>query len=369
MTMTPFRRHVALAVDGGGIKGLIVAQALERLEKELGGKPLIDHPQIQVLAGTSTGAIITAGLAVGMHAREIAEMYVTIGKELFKPLLPPYFPRPLQQLYRVLLSISRTSVYSAEGLINVYKRLVGEKTLGELHEELRRRRGPDKALIVTTVDVKNRRTKFLKSYDPKDGDWKLYEAVLASSAAPTYLPVYKRIEGLTDVRYYADGGIGNYNNPGYVAAREAVHWKHAKPGDVTVLSFGVGWLAPVNFEATFGRPSEWRAIDWAKNGVALLIGDAARGQSLNVIEGYVSLGMDFRRFQIGLLKDIPIDSSDPANLAELRRLGDELGERLIKNQHALEDAQYDPEGLLIMLDRYRDSLKRVEESEYSVHTN
>ena len=73
MSMSPLRPHTALAIDGGGIKGLIVAQALIALEEELGGGPLIQRPELQIMAGTSTGAIITAAIAMGMIAcREIS---------------------------------------------------------------------------------------------------------------------------------------------------------------------------------------------------------------------------------------------------------------------------------------------------------
>jgi len=33
--MKPFRKHVAIAVDGGGIKGVIVTRALAILEEHL----------------------------------------------------------------------------------------------------------------------------------------------------------------------------------------------------------------------------------------------------------------------------------------------------------------------------------------------
>jgi hypothetical protein len=361
MGMTPFRQHVAIAVDGGGIKGLMVARALRRLEAELGGGPLIDHPAIEVLAGTSTGAIITAGIALGLRMDEIADLYERIGQVLFKPLLPAYLPRSLHLAYRLFLTFTRPSLYTADGLIATFKQFAGDQTLGDLNDALKRRPGPPKALVLTTVDIKNRRTKFLKSYAPQDADWKLYEAVLASAAAPTYLPVFRRTEDAPNIRYFADGGIGNYNNPGYIAAREIALWKRYAPKDISVLSFGVGWLQPVNFEDTFGSPSNWRAVDWAKNGVMLLIGDAARGQSLNIIDDYVSQGMDFRRFQIALQKDIPIDSAAPAVLAQLKALGDVLGERLINDQHALSGKEWDPEGLQDLLDRYRQSLSETTE--------
>ncbi len=92
MTMSPLRKHVALAIDGGGIKGLIVAKALIDLEAEMGGRPLIEHPSLNVMAGTSTGAIITAAIAAGMSAKEITDLYVAAGSSVFPPLLPSWVP-------------------------------------------------------------------------------------------------------------------------------------------------------------------------------------------------------------------------------------------------------------------------------------
>lgn len=77
--MNPLRKNTGIAIDGGGIKGLIIARALMSLETELGCKPLINHPQIKILAGTSTGAILTGALALGMEAEAIARVYQEVG--------------------------------------------------------------------------------------------------------------------------------------------------------------------------------------------------------------------------------------------------------------------------------------------------
>src|SRR5512143_605889 len=92
MSMTPLRQHTALAIDGGGIKGLIIAQALIALEDELGGGPLITRPECKIMAGTSTGAIITAAIAMGMTAAEIAKVYLEMGQKVFPPLSPTWLP-------------------------------------------------------------------------------------------------------------------------------------------------------------------------------------------------------------------------------------------------------------------------------------
>jgi hypothetical protein len=55
--MKPFRKNLAIAIDGGGIRGVIVTQAMSMLEKQI-DKPL--HESARLYAGTSTGSIISA---------------------------------------------------------------------------------------------------------------------------------------------------------------------------------------------------------------------------------------------------------------------------------------------------------------------
>ena len=79
--MKPLRKHVAIAIDGGGIRGIIVTRALTMLEDEL-GQPI--HKIARLFAGTSTGSIISAGLATGMTASKVHELYLTMGESIFR---------------------------------------------------------------------------------------------------------------------------------------------------------------------------------------------------------------------------------------------------------------------------------------------
>jgi patatin-like phospholipase/acyl hydrolase len=74
--MKPFRKHVALAVDGGGIRGTMVAKALAVVEVGL-GKPCSDL--FHLSAGTSTGSIISAAVAARVPAARMHELYVKLG--------------------------------------------------------------------------------------------------------------------------------------------------------------------------------------------------------------------------------------------------------------------------------------------------
>jgi uncharacterized protein len=278
MSMTPLRQHAALAIDGGGIKGLVVAQALTALEAELGGGPLIKHLRLKILAGTSTGAIITAAIAMGMEAHDIAQVYLDLGQDVFPPLVPDWFPKALEQAHEILRLVLQPHLYPNEKLIEVLKTFIqrqtgkADLTLAELNEIL----GPDKALILTAVNITERRTRFLKSYKADNGDWKLWEAILASSSAPIALPVWSRVEASGKRAYYTDGGVGNYGNPAYIAAQEAVVFRGDAPEDVSLLSFGTGWVNSDNYEQAAGAPTGWHGLNWAQNAPLLLVGDAAR---------------------------------------------------------------------------------------------
>src|ERR1700730_15048320 len=76
-----------LAIDGGGIRGVISLKILQRLEQMLIEKS--GNPQYRLadffdyIAGTSTGGIIAAGLSLGMRVADILSFYTENGKEIF----------------------------------------------------------------------------------------------------------------------------------------------------------------------------------------------------------------------------------------------------------------------------------------------
>ena len=79
--MKPFRKHVAIAVDGGGIKGVIVTRALAILEEHLGQS---SHEIFRLAAGTSTGSIISAGIGAGLSGAEMHGLYCELGDTAFR---------------------------------------------------------------------------------------------------------------------------------------------------------------------------------------------------------------------------------------------------------------------------------------------
>jgi len=74
-----------LALDGGGIRGLITLAILVRLEEMLanalgGGDDFRLCNFFECIGGTSTGAIIATGLARGMSAKDLLSFYREFGR-------------------------------------------------------------------------------------------------------------------------------------------------------------------------------------------------------------------------------------------------------------------------------------------------
>ena len=71
-------RFRMLSIDGGGIRGLIPALVLEELERRL-ERPL--YSVFDVIAGTSTGGIITLGLTTARRVPRASELVALVGDE------------------------------------------------------------------------------------------------------------------------------------------------------------------------------------------------------------------------------------------------------------------------------------------------
>ena len=92
------KRFQILSLIGGGIRGAFVTAFLDRIEQKL-GKPIAES--FDLIAGTSTGGIIAAGLAMGMPAAQMHDFYVRYGKQIFTPR-PPY---KAKHVYRAIFPI------------------------------------------------------------------------------------------------------------------------------------------------------------------------------------------------------------------------------------------------------------------------
>ena len=297
--MKPFRKHVALAVDGGGIKGVIASRAIAVLEEHL---QIPAYEVFSLLAGTSTGAIITAGIATGLFGEEIHRLYCDLGPVIFK------------KTWRSTLWPLTRYRYPLEPLQEALDDQMGGKTMGEFW-------AADKPvdLVITAFDLVENKTLFIKPFKDSSGEdpWPVTKAVLASSSIPSYFPPVEN--------RYVDGGVGSYHNPCYVAAYEAKFVLGWDPAETTLISLGTGREPHMLQPEQIGKFYPWHWI----GPVLGAFQESSDDQQVHLVETFFS-ELDFRRFQVELDGSYPMD--EPERILALTEFGDRLGEMIIADQ-------------------------------------
>jgi patatin-like phospholipase/acyl hydrolase len=236
-----------LSLDGGGIRGLVSCLWLAGVEDALTrtGKPGV-LKSFDLLAGSSTGAIVACGLAIGLPPQQLAELYREQRHEIFPGMAGRLWSRA-GRLFTQGVSAPR---YDGKGLEKVLKKVFGAATLGQAK----------KPLLVTSYDTISRTPIVFKSFKAEHAELPMWEVCRASSAAPTYFPVHPMtVEGRR--RALIDGGVVA-NNPTACAIAEALR-KDARVDsaqDLVVLSVGSGERSrPIDLKSA----QEWGALEWA----------------------------------------------------------------------------------------------------------
>lgn len=240
-----------LAIDGGGLRGVVALAFLERIEAILAersgagsGFRLSDH--YDLIAGTSTGAIIAACLALGMPVAAIREHYHSLGARVFRRRASSRVP-----VAGHLLNMLR-SRYESQVASTALREIFGDRTVGspDLRTAL--------LVIAKRLDTgslwpitNHPASRFYGGGETQtfDGvpnkDYPLWALVRASTAAPTFFaPESIRIAG--DVHgEFVDGGVSVANNPALQAVLTATakgygfHWPQGAER-LLVTSVGTG---------------------------------------------------------------------------------------------------------------------------------
>jgi patatin-like phospholipase/acyl hydrolase len=287
-----------LAIDGGGIRGIIPALVLADLEERT-GRPVSDL--FDLVAGTSTGGILACALARpgALPAREIVRVYVEEG--------PRIFDRSL--LKRITSADGYLDErYDDAGLRRALDRFLGDVRLSEARTDV----------LVTAYEIEQRFAFFFRSARARVDetyDFRMADVAHATSAAPTYFePV--AVTDVAGARTYAlvDGGVFA-TNPAMCALADATRANHA-PGIDVLLSLGTGAHTrpiPIRNARDWGR-LEWapRIVDVVFDGVAETVDFEA---SRLVGDRYVRLQTPLREARDDL------DNASARNLAALQATG------------------------------------------------
>jgi uncharacterized protein len=301
--MRPFRKHVAIAIDGGGIRGIIPVLALSMLEKEL-GKPAGEI--FTLAAGTSTGSIISAGIGAGVSAEQMYNLYIELGPSIFA-----------NTLRKKVFPLTRYR-YSAGPLMEALHSYFGDRCMADFWSQENRI-----DVIITTFDLVDNNTRFIKPWKEQYAAWPVVNAVRASSTVPTFFPVF---EGR-----YVDGGVGAYANPSYLAAYEAQFILEWDPNETTLISLGTG-REPYRYEPD-GAEQLW-AWQWLKPMFGAFL-QSADDQQLHLVDTFFK-AIDFRRYQVDLPQ--PIEMDDISKMKLLSQQGERMGRMLLSDM--TDPAQY-----------------------------
>lgn len=295
-----------LSIDGGGIRGLVSCLWLQAVEDALqqAGKPGGLQKHFDLLAGSSSGALVACGLAMGLTPAKIADLYRNSRNQIFPGMAGRLWSRA-GRVFDHGLSAPR---YDAKGLEKALKKAFGETTLGQAKVPL----------MVTSYDTISRTPVVFKSFKPEHKDLPLWEICRASSAAPTYFPAHgMTVEGKPCA--LIDGGVVA-NNPTACAIAEAMR-KDAKvdaPTDLVVLSVGSGER---NRPIPLRDAQEWGVLEWATPIIDVLF-DGSTDAVDYIAQRLVGEG--YFRMQTELLAGLDdIDDTSETNLFALEKIASE----------------------------------------------
>jgi len=235
-----------LAIDGGGIRGVLALEVLQKIEDLLKARSgradfrLADY--FDYIAGTSTGGIIAAGLSSGMSVREILDFYQEAGAQMFvkanllRRLRYKFEDEPLAAQLQQVFGIGTT---------------LGSEKLRTLLLLVMRNATTDSPWPIGN----NPYAKYNDRTRPGCNlDLPLWQLIRASTAAPTYFPpeVIVLSQGRADERQFVfvDGGVTMYNNPAfqmflmatvdrYWALKPEARW-HGGADGMLIVSVGTG---------------------------------------------------------------------------------------------------------------------------------
>ncbi len=299
-----------LAIDGGGIKGLYSAIIIQELEKKYG--PMADY--FDLIAGTSTGAIIGTALCKGVPGTNIVDFYKKNG-----PVILPS-GTPIGRIFRLIKQIVFTSKFSNKKLRSHLTSLLGDTKIDESKT----------CLCISCVDLNTfRGFTFRTSHNGEKtyGHIKLLDAVLATTAAPSYLPIVE-VPGVSN--NLVDGCLWA-NNPTQMGLADALKYYVGpdKPyKKVSILSVGNidyndGWWS--------GKPRRSSMLLWNKTLISLALNTQTKWT-----EKFMQYLADNKHLYIkdfvriantgatsAFKKQIELDRADPMAMREIEKLANE----------------------------------------------
>jgi len=270
-----------LSFDGGGVRGVVSLELLRLLKDECS---INLNEDVDVYAGTSTGSIIAVALASGLSVEKILHEYDALSSYVFgkKSHFSLFLPK-----------------YKNERLRTSIKRILG--SCGVTEETLIK--DLPKKIVLTTVNLDSQsptsrwRMDVIENITPHGGNIKVVDAILESTAAPTYFP---------SVHGHIDGGMA-MNDPSLCALMLA-YQPHDDLRDFTILSLGTGY-----YPHFIKNDESWGTLKWGMVGshesghlpLLNLIMDVEEQIPEQILTRF--LGDQYRKIDIRFSRDMVMD--------------------------------------------------------------
>ncbi|XP_073129523.1 patatin-like protein 2 [Henckelia pumila] len=332
-----------LSIDGGGIRGIIPATALEFLESELqklDGKDARIADYFDIVAGTSTGGLVTAMLTAPdandrplYAAKDIIPFYKKHGPHIF-----PQKNGIIGSVESILGQLGNPK-YDGKYLHQLIKDNLGEIRLNHTLTNV----------VIPTFDIKNLQPTIFSSFETKTSpylDALLSDICISTSAAPTYFPAHYFTNddgsGNSSEFNLIDGGVAA-NNPALIAVGEVTKQVFRKDpnfapirpmdcGRLLVISLSTG-SAKQEEKYTAQMASGWGRFGWLIHGNSAPILDVFNQSSKDMVDYFLSVVFqslysedNYLRIEDDSLVGVnaSVDVSTKQNIEELVEIGQNL---------------------------------------------
>ena len=308
-----------LAIDGGGMRGLIPSTILAHIENKT-NKTIAE--MFDLIVGTSTGGLIAAAAVTKnaqgkpkFKAQEIVDLYTNCGPEIFKK-------SPWREISTGKGAFEeRYDHKPLEGILNQY---LGDATLKDCL----------KPIVITSYDIELREPYFFKTSRAENPDRNHYlrDAVRATSAAPTYFepaPVVSLKKPNPTRRVLIDGGVF-VNNPAMCALVEAIS-SGEKREDILLLSLGTGGL---NRKIAYEEAKDWGYLGWSRPVIDVMMdghADATDYHLEHLLPGANKKAAQ-RYFRFDIELNDALDDMDNVTKGNIKNLKAKADEIIDKNQ-------------------------------------
>lgn len=286
-----------LAIDGGGIRGIIPALILSEIQKRLG--PDL-YKFFDLISGTSTGGIIALGIGTqSKNGRpysptELADLYVENGPAIFKKT----FITPIKNFGR--------PKYSPDALQSTLVEFFGDAQFNTALTPL----------LISSYDLQGQIPFFFKSHriaENPNYNWPVVSIARATSAAPTFFPPLQLVRG-SDNYALVDGGVF-VNNPAMAAYAEA-RALYRDAAQFNVISVGTGNRQD---QITYAAAKNWGLLQWARQIAPVFMDSVSEAVDYELKS---MPGCTYCRLQIENLDPASPEMDDvtPQNLANLQKV-------------------------------------------------